>query len=162
MSQYFFNSILILVPISNGKTLLRYISPDPQILSFTANQDVTVFSKEAGSRNDLWGVEINGKRGYIPKNMVRERNMLAKGKPTVVVDTEPLQTQEVPVVKSDENAKNVEPNKAKQSYEVVDGTTLYLDSNPISPSSTESPILSTASPVVSQEAQNSEAGIIQI
>lgn len=56
--------------------------------------------------------------------------------------------------------KSVKPDKVQQQYEVVDGTTIYA--NPvenIAPSSTESPILSTASPLsdkdvkVEQEAQ---------
>ncbi|XP_056640790.1 transport and Golgi organization protein 1 isoform X2 [Diorhabda sublineata] len=125
-------------PISLGKTLLRYNSPEHSILSFKVNEIVKIFSKEAGSRLDLWGVEINGNRGYIPKNMVREYKVLAK--PNKIVDTELLEKSEEPVEKL--LGEKVDPDKVKQPYEVVDGTTIPIDS--IIPTSTDSPVLSTA------------------
>ncbi|XP_008197649.1 transport and Golgi organization protein 1 isoform X2 [Tribolium castaneum] len=128
------------VPISLAKTLLRYSSPDSRILSFAPNVDITIYSKSAGSREDLWGGEINGKRGYVPKHMVRETKVLQK--PTLLVDTEfsnETDSKEVP--------SQVEPNKVQEPYEVVDGTTIYLNpQDDISPSSTESPIQSTLVP----------------
>ncbi|XP_069950207.1 uncharacterized protein [Cherax quadricarinatus] len=65
-------------PISKGLSLLGYHSIDKQILSFPINAEVTVYSKEAGSRKDLWGVEIKGKRGYVPKRYIRENKILIK------------------------------------------------------------------------------------
>ncbi|XP_044271652.1 transport and Golgi organization protein 1-like [Tribolium madens] len=128
------------VPISLAKTLLRYSSPDSRILSFAPNVDITIYSKSAGSREDLWGGEINGKRGYVPKHMVRETKVLQK--PTLLVNTEfsnETDSKEVP--------SQVEPNNVQEPYEVVDGTTIYLNpQDDISPSSTESPIQSTVVP----------------
>jgi hypothetical protein len=129
------------VPISLAKTLLRYSSPDSRILSFAPNVDITIYSKSAGSREDLWGGEINGKRGYVPKHMVREMKVLQK--PTLLVDTEfnnDTETKQVP--------SQVEPDKVQQPYEVVDGTTIYLTpQDDINPTSTDSPIQSTALPL---------------
>ncbi|KAL7296341.1 hypothetical protein TKK_0010355 [Trichogramma kaykai] len=64
------------VAVSYGKTTIPYPSKDPDVLSFPANVEVKVFSKEAGSRLDLWGVEINGKRGYAPSRFIRETKIL--------------------------------------------------------------------------------------
>lgn len=41
-----------------AKTLTTYYSNDKDILSFKTNVDVKVFSKGAGKRPDLWGVEV--------------------------------------------------------------------------------------------------------
>ncbi|CAG9863590.1 unnamed protein product [Phyllotreta striolata] len=138
-------------PLSLATTLLRYTSPEPPlILSFAPKEAVKVYSKEAGSRPDLWGVEIKNKRGYVPKNLIREEKIFKK--PTIVVDTELARTNQVP---PETKVDNVEPDKVKESFEVVDGTTLYLDPSSIVPSSTESPVLSTRNPVDNHEFQDS-------
>uniref|UniRef100_A0A6P7FA13 Transport and Golgi organization protein 1-like n=1 Tax=Diabrotica virgifera virgifera TaxID=50390 RepID=A0A6P7FA13_DIAVI len=139
-------------PISLAKTLLAYNRAEQYMLSFRPNTNIKVFSKEAGSRTDLWGVEINGERGYIPKSLVREYKIL--GKPTVVVETEISQKPSVP---QDTLKEEVNPDKVKEPFEVVDGTTILLDPAGISPSSTENPILSTVSSTISsQETSSSE------
>ena len=58
--QYFTNvkKFLFIVPVAKAVTLLDYPSNDPGILSFKSNAEVTVFSKAAGKRKDLWGVEV--------------------------------------------------------------------------------------------------------
>ncbi|XP_072388354.1 uncharacterized protein Tango1 [Diabrotica undecimpunctata] len=133
-------------PISLAKTLLGYNRPEKYMLSFRPNTNIKVFSKEAGSRPDLWGVEINGERGYIPQSYVREYKILAK--PTVVVETEISQKPSEP---QDTLEEEVNPDKVKESFEVVDGTTILLDPADISPSSTENPILSTVSSTSSSQ-----------
>uniref|UniRef100_T1JGN8 ADF-H domain-containing protein n=1 Tax=Strigamia maritima TaxID=126957 RepID=T1JGN8_STRMM len=62
--------------ISEARTLLVYHSSDPHILSFQKNIAVKVFSKSAGTNPDLWGAEISGKRGYVPKNFIREQRII--------------------------------------------------------------------------------------
>lgn len=132
----------LLERISLAKTLLRYNSPDPLLLSFHSNVNVTIFSKEAGSDLSLWGAEIEGKRGYVSKEFVREYKVFKK--PKLLVDTE-LKKPKVPekVITG-----SVEPSRVQQQYEVVDGTTLYANpADDISPSTTKSPVLSTVSPL---------------
>ncbi|PSN55060.1 hypothetical protein C0J52_04113 [Blattella germanica] len=68
-------------PVSLAKTLIRYFSDDQHVLSFGQNIDVRIYSKSAGSNPNLWGAEINGKRGYIPKGLVREYRILKKTLP---------------------------------------------------------------------------------
>ncbi|XP_046737936.1 transport and Golgi organization protein 1-like, partial [Diprion similis] len=79
-------------PVSLARTLLRYNSIEPLMLSFPANVEVRIYSKEAGSRRDVWGAEIHGKRGYLPKHMVREQKIL-KTNLTYEVPTELFQQE---------------------------------------------------------------------
>ncbi|XP_008544701.1 transport and Golgi organization protein 1 isoform X2 [Microplitis demolitor] len=131
------------VPISLGKTVVVYNSNDPDILSFGPNEDVTVFSKSAGTRQDLWGVEINGRRGYAPTKFIREKKILKKN-----LEHEVPTGISVPEVKSSghqgngdvikDSVINSNPNqeirnsvesvspvidKVSPSFEVIDGTT---------------------------------------
>lgn len=109
------------VPVSLAKTTLRYASPDHRVLSFSHNEQVKIYSKEAGSVQNLWGAEIKGKRGYIPKNFVKEYKML--NKPTKVVDTKSIQEPQVPKMPENE----VKPHKPLEQFEIIEGTKLYLN-----------------------------------
>lgn len=39
--------------------MIGYPSKDEYILSFPVNAEVTVYSKDAGTNKDLWGVEVS-------------------------------------------------------------------------------------------------------
>lgn len=100
------------------------------MLSFRQNADVTIFSKSAGTNEDLWGVEINGKRGYAPKNLLRETIIFRKDLnyllPTEIQDVINTTKEE----KIDENPKpagKIEPKPVVAPYEVIDGTTIHLN-----------------------------------
>lgn len=108
-------------PVALAKTLRRYHSPDKYRLSFGPNEDVVIFSKSAGSDVNLWGAEINGKRGYVPKNLVRETRKIKQ--PNLLIDTEITNGSKDPEVPSKEEIVN--PTKVKQNFEVIDGTTIY-------------------------------------
>lgn len=141
--------------MSLAKTLLRYSSPDHRILSFAPNAEATIYSKEAGSDTNLWGAVIKGKRGYVPKHLVREYKLYKK--PTLLVDTELNPKPQVP---ENESKNDIDPDNVKPSYEVVDGTTIY--SNPqdsITPSNTEGPVLSTALPPINKADDQTSPGI---
>ncbi|KAF2885322.1 hypothetical protein ILUMI_20854 [Ignelater luminosus] len=129
-------------PISLGKTLMRYGSPDLRILSFAPNEDVIILSKSAGSRADLWGAEIKGKRGYIPKSHVREYKILQKDV-KYLVDTEDNKTSTPEVPSKNEETKEVpSPAPVQQPYEVIDGTTFYPTTEDVTkPSVVENPDL---------------------
>ncbi|XP_043473150.1 transport and Golgi organization protein 1 isoform X2 [Leptopilina heterotoma] len=132
-------------PVSLAKTLLKYNSNDEDILSFQANTEVKVYSKSAGNRPDLWGVEILGKRGYAPMKMIREYTVM-KSVLKFEVPTKPIEDipkneiekeNDEPTEKSPEisvinsSAKDLEhlipvPENVSPSYEVIDGTTIPL------------------------------------
>uniref|UniRef100_A0A1L8DUW7 Putative transport and golgi organization protein 1 n=2 Tax=Nyssomyia neivai TaxID=330878 RepID=A0A1L8DUW7_9DIPT len=63
-------------PISLGITQVNYNSVDKYVLGFRANVHVKIFSKSAGSEQNYWGAEIQGRRGYVPKNLIREMRVL--------------------------------------------------------------------------------------
>eukprot|EP00092_Neocalanus_flemingeri_P025250 GFUD01027382.1.p1 GENE.GFUD01027382.1~~GFUD01027382.1.p1 ORF type:complete len:1768 (+),score=522.48 GFUD01027382.1:102-5405(+) len=61
-----------------GKTVLKYFAKDNGMLSFANNKPVKIFSKGAGSNPDLWGVMIDGRRGYVNKAHVQEQRVYRK------------------------------------------------------------------------------------
>lgn len=65
--------------ISRGITLQKYNSIHRDVMSFGQNADVIIYSKEAGSNRDLWGVQIGNQRGYVPKSKIQEQKMLYAG-----------------------------------------------------------------------------------
>ncbi|KAA0189245.1 hypothetical protein HAZT_HAZT001636 [Hyalella azteca] len=71
-------SLLVYELISKAHTIMKYPSGTTGVLSFPNNAEVNVYSKEAGSNPDWWGVEINGKFGYAPKKFIREDKVLLK------------------------------------------------------------------------------------
>ncbi|XP_026477689.1 transport and Golgi organization protein 1-like, partial [Ctenocephalides felis] len=105
-----------LEPVSTGRTLVDYPSGDRDILSFKKNVKVIVFSKSAGSREDLWGVEINGVRGYVPKRFVREDKILKRNLDFIVDVNVKLDASDV---------KSNIPETIPTNYEVIGQTTIY-------------------------------------
>lgn len=59
------------------------------MLSFQPNKLVNVLSKSAGDNLDLWGVEIGGRRGYVPYKLLVEQKIYKKNDELIYeVDTE--------------------------------------------------------------------------
>ncbi|KAJ6648181.1 Transport and Golgi organization protein 1, partial [Pseudolycoriella hygida] len=55
-------------PISTGRAILTYTSPNDFNLSFKIKDIITVYAKPVTeTADDIWHVEINGKKGYAPK-----------------------------------------------------------------------------------------------
>ena len=107
----------VLGAVSQGVASVNYQSIEPMVLSFNAGDEVTIYSKEAGQNKELWGAEVKngtlhfltvillgrgvliifvfflqvrGKRGYIPKRLVREMRVYVRS-PTHSVPTELIQ-----------------------------------------------------------------------
>ncbi|KAH3846396.1 hypothetical protein DPMN_088697, partial [Dreissena polymorpha] len=75
------------VLISQARALARHKPTDPIMLSFDRGDLINIYSKSAGKRVDLWGGEINGKRGYFPRSFVRELKVEIPN-PQFTVETE--------------------------------------------------------------------------
>merc|ERR1719189_1412695 len=58
--------------ISEGRTLSKYDANSNSMLSFGQSQHVKILSKGDGSQQDIWGVEINGKRGFANRRHLQE------------------------------------------------------------------------------------------
>merc|ERR1712142_604802 len=95
-----------------GKTVLKYFAKDEGMLSFANNKPVKIFSKGAGSNPDLWGVMIDGRRGYINKGHLQEQRVYARDL-KFTVPTEFNQG-----VKEEEELKEAEGEKQEESKEV--------------------------------------------
>ncbi|KAL0116743.1 hypothetical protein PUN28_009987 [Cardiocondyla obscurior] len=168
-------------PISLAKTIISYTANDREVMSFAINENVKVFSKGAGKRTDLWGVEINGKRGFAPKSFLKETTILKRdllhevpvykfdGKANKVQPKTLQSTEEesskghllkdklsddngTPLLKSIDESITEEPHtinadSVSQLYEVIDGTTVYVESDPsVQPSSVTEASRATALP----------------
>ncbi|CAG9760629.1 unnamed protein product [Ceutorhynchus assimilis] len=121
--------------IALGKTLLRYPSPEADILSFGPNEDVEIFSYGAGNREELIGVKLNGKRGYINKAHVKETKLIKRPKLEVSTKLD----QESAGVPEDVSLSDIQANPTQEPFEIVDGTRIPLDL------STEAPVQETLS-----------------
>lgn len=64
--------------VSLARTTIMYRAGEKGMLSVPLSQKVTVYSKGAGTRPDLWGIEFQGMRGYIPANFLKEYKVLRK------------------------------------------------------------------------------------
>lgn len=121
--------------ISHAKTIFNYVVPSEDLMPFRPNLNVKVFSKAAGSNLDIWGVEIDGKRGYVPYKYLRETKKVFRGELMLVdVDTKSKKVPSIP--------------KEEKAYDVIDGTTIYLQEpqEPIVPSGTLEKIETTVAP----------------
>ncbi|KYN31997.1 Transport and Golgi organization protein 1 [Trachymyrmex septentrionalis] len=169
-------------PVSLARTILAYRANDRDVMSFGVNVDVKVFSKGSGKRTDLWGIEINGKRGFAPKAFLNEYKVLkrdllyevpvykfngeVKVQPKKLESTEKESSESHTLLKDelsqDDNGtpslKSIDEGIIKEShtinadsvspsYEVIDGTTVYFESNPsVQPSSVSEVAHTTALP----------------
>ncbi|XP_035223454.1 uncharacterized protein LOC118196149 isoform X2 [Stegodyphus dumicola] len=75
-----------LVPIGLGLTSLKYASPDGNRLSFNPNENVEIYVKDVGPKKDLWGVMLNGEKGYISKGFIKETKSFVKKLVSAEVD----------------------------------------------------------------------------
>ncbi|XP_034943993.1 transport and Golgi organization protein 1 isoform X2 [Chelonus insularis] len=161
--------------VSIAKTIINYNAKEPDIMSFPLNVDVKVFSKSAGTRDDLWGVEIEGKRGYIPKKFLREKKVIHKDLEYIVpteasfkklvqfsADGNEIKDQTSSIINSDmiqnDNATELplDIDQVSPSFEVIDGTTIY------SPSETEEEENSYATKIINQSPSTQEQPVLSV
>lgn len=114
------------VPISIAVSTIQYYAGDPHMLSFKPRTQIRIFSKSAGSNMNVWGGEINGKRGYVPLHMIRETKVFTD-KLEYVVSTELKTPPSKTIEMSDVPKVEIpEPNEVLQPHAVIDGTTVYF------------------------------------
>merc|ERR1712045_575604 len=102
--------------IGHGRTVLKYFAKDEGMLSFANNKPVKIFSKGAGSNPDLWGVMIDGRRGYVNKGHVQEQRVYKKDLP-FTIPTEFFKGPEEVVEEKEENAeKSTENENLKNEF----------------------------------------------
>ncbi|XP_066260466.1 transport and Golgi organization protein 1 isoform X2 [Euwallacea similis] len=119
--------------ISIGKTLKKYNSIEEGILSFGPDEEVKIFSYGAGTRSDLLGVEIAGKRGYANKDFISETHRVQR--PKILVNTQ-LSEEEQVLLKSENKIPEIKADTTLEAFEIVDGTKIPFD---VASLSTEAP-----------------------
>lgn len=110
--------------ISVGKSTITYRAGKEGMVSFKINSDIRIKSKSAGSDLSLWGVEVNGREGYAPKQYIKEARVFVKEKELRYL---------VDVVRSSESAS--EANKlnitsSTTENEVVGTSSLEISTGP--------------------------------
>ncbi|KMY88564.1 transport and Golgi organization protein 1 [Drosophila simulans] len=99
--------------ISTGIAKISYATGGEGLISFKINSPIRVLSKSAGSNMQLWGVDINGRRGYANKDFIMEKKILVRDKDLlyevpVVGPGSPVQSAETPVQTVETPVKPVE------------------------------------------------------
>lgn len=110
-----------------AKTMLNYNAIDPGMISFPRNQQVRVLSKEAGSNPEVWGIEVQGRRGYAPKQHLQEYQVIVKKDKLIEVPTEsfmpkPDQTQPQADAQSKIDESTVKVESAPSENNDINGT----------------------------------------
>ena len=59
MKKRSFHQFNLSVPVSSGRTVIKFHANQPDLLSFNMDQPVKIFSKGAGRDRELWGVEVS-------------------------------------------------------------------------------------------------------
>ncbi|KAL9929383.1 transport and golgi organization 1 isoform 1-T1 [Glossina fuscipes fuscipes] len=66
--------------ISVGRGTITYRAGKKGMVSFQINAAIRIKSKSAGSDMSLWGVEVNGREGFAPKQYIKETKVFIKEK----------------------------------------------------------------------------------
>lgn len=66
--------------ISVGRGTITYRAGQKGMVSFQINAAIRIKSKSAGSDMSLWGVEVNGREGFVPKQYIKETKVFIKEK----------------------------------------------------------------------------------
>ncbi|XP_016987494.1 transport and Golgi organization protein 1 [Drosophila rhopaloa] len=112
--------------ISTGIAKISYATGGEGLISFKINSPIRVLSKSAGSNMQLWGVDINGRRGYANKDFIMEKKIIVRDKDLAY---------EVPVVGPGSPVQSVkEPlqpvlNASESTDDLATTTTSPLDVN---------------------------------
>lgn len=72
-----------------GKTTCTYNAGDKDMVSFRGNTACRVLSKSVGEDSNLWEIEVQGRRGYAPKNMIMEQKIIIKAADLIPIMEEP-------------------------------------------------------------------------
>ncbi|TMW50016.1 hypothetical protein DOY81_004933 [Sarcophaga bullata] len=136
--------------ISLGVGQINYIPGNEGMVSFRTNSIIRIKSKSAGKDPSLWGVEVNGREGYAPKEFIRETK--------IFISEKDLKFEVDVAIPGTENILSTSENVAKEEHLEIT-TTKPLDLIPIE--STEKP-LSTPPTVVTEIESTEQATAVLI
>lgn len=108
--------------ISMAKTKVLYNAINKDMVSFRPNIDVRVLSK-SGIDSNLWFIEVQGRRGWAPVNLLQETKMLVKTHELVEVNcsreqkVETIPTTEAPSIEMQNLDQSVEAQSIAEKEE---------------------------------------------
>ncbi|GIZ00943.1 transport and Golgi organization protein 1 homolog [Caerostris extrusa] len=73
-------------PIGRGVVLLRYSPPEHDRLRLQPNQEFEIYVRNYGEKKNLFGIMLNGQKGYVPFNAVQERRSYIKDLVPAAID----------------------------------------------------------------------------
>ncbi|KAK7103334.1 hypothetical protein V1264_018253 [Littorina saxatilis] len=122
------------VTLSRATAMARYPASSPLHLSLNKGDIIEIKSKSAGNKPDLWGGEVNGRRGYFPKAFVREFDVKIDN-PMLDIPTEenvwakqpPQQQQKQPPPVQQQSPPPVVPEAVKDETEIDETDVTDLD-----------------------------------
>ncbi|XP_037816348.1 transport and Golgi organization protein 1 [Lucilia sericata] len=121
--------------ISLGTGKINYRAGAEGMVSFKINAPIRIKSKSAGKDPSLWGIEVNGREGYAPKQFIRETKVLIGEKNLkYIVDVKPVNA--VPILSTSE--------KPVEQENIVE-TTTTKPLNVVPLESTEKPLENNSS-----------------
>ncbi|XP_023300521.2 transport and Golgi organization protein 1 isoform X1 [Lucilia cuprina] len=121
--------------ISLGTGKINYRAGAEGMVSFKINAPIRIKSKSAGNDPSLWGIEVNGREGYAPKQLIRETKVLIGEKNLkYIVDVKPVNA--VPILSTSE--------KPVEQENIVE-TTTTKPLNVVPLESTEKPLENNSS-----------------
>ncbi|XP_065358648.1 transport and Golgi organization protein 1 [Calliphora vicina] len=127
--------------ISLGTGKINYRAGEEGMVSFKINAPIRIKSKSAGKDPSLWGIEVNGREGYAPKQLIRETKIIIGEKNLkYTVDVKPV--NEARILSTSE--KTVE-----QENTIETTTTTPLNDVPIE--STEKPLVNNSNESITTE-----------
>ncbi|XP_054741705.1 transport and Golgi organization protein 1 [Anastrepha obliqua] len=111
--------------ISLAKAKIRYPAGAAGMVSFEPNANIRVKSKSAGKDLSVWGIEVNGREGYAPKNLILENKIFVKDSDlTHIVPVVLPGNKKVPSIASTPQAAALKPSEnLAATKEEVDLTT---------------------------------------
>ena len=128
--------------ISLGKGKINYRAGNEGMVSFKINSSIRIKSKSAGKDPSLWGVEVNGREGYAPKEYIKETNIFISEKDLKFVVDVVIPGTENTILSTSENVAKEEP---------LEDTILSTSENVANEEPLENTILSTSENVAEGE-----------
>ncbi|GIY48615.1 transport and Golgi organization protein 1 homolog [Caerostris darwini] len=73
-------------PLGLGIALIRYSPPEHDRLRLLPNQEFDIYVRNYGEKKNLFGIMLNGQKGYVPFNAVQERRSYIKDLVPAAID----------------------------------------------------------------------------
>lgn len=97
-----------------ARTMLNYSPIEPYMIPFQRNKIVRILSKAAGSNTNVWGIEVQGRRGYAPITHLQETEVIVKADQLIEVPTEPYIEKPADTEASAEAKKSIDESTVKE------------------------------------------------